>query len=134
MRGHVVVCDGCERGFHLACTGMRGAHALNFEDWVCGDCFSSGVKSKRWPLGVKSKQLLDINASPPSDGDAYGEDGEELPGFRYGVLWVKRGIEGVVTFGSLLVLATAVIFWSTSFEFPLLHENFELGSFHVREI
>lgn len=82
MRGHVVVCDGCERGFHLACTGMRGAHALNFEDWVCGDCFSSGVKSKRWPLGVKSKQLLDINASPPSDGDAYGEDGEELPGFR----------------------------------------------------
>ncbi|XP_038904733.1 methyl-CpG-binding domain-containing protein 9 isoform X2 [Benincasa hispida] len=82
VRGHVVVCDGCERGFHLACTGMRSAHALNFEDWVCGDCFSSGVKSKRWPLGVKSKQLLDINASPPSDGDAYGEDGEELPGSR----------------------------------------------------
>ncbi|XP_022934434.1 methyl-CpG-binding domain-containing protein 9-like [Cucurbita moschata] len=82
VRGHVVVCDGCERGFHLACTGMRGAHALNFEDWVCGDCFSSGVKSKRWPLGVKSKQLLDINASPPSDGDVYAEDGDELPGFR----------------------------------------------------
>ncbi|KAL4031265.1 hypothetical protein IC575_009541 [Cucumis melo] len=82
VRGHVVVCDGCERGFHLACTGMRGGHALNFEDWVCGECFTTGVKSKRWPLGVKSKQLLDINASPPSDGDAYGEDREELPGIR----------------------------------------------------
>ncbi|XP_023531672.1 methyl-CpG-binding domain-containing protein 9-like [Cucurbita pepo subsp. pepo] len=82
VHGHVVVCDGCERGFHLACARMRGVQALNFEDWVCEDCFGSGVKSKRWPLGVKSKQLLDINASPPSDGDACGEDGEELPGFR----------------------------------------------------
>ncbi|XP_047161115.1 uncharacterized protein LOC124831238 [Vigna umbellata] len=37
---HLVVFDGCERDFHLAC-----------------DCVASRGKSKRWPLGVK--QLLD---------------------------------------------------------------------------
>ncbi|XP_028778610.1 methyl-CpG-binding domain-containing protein 9 isoform X2 [Neltuma alba] len=75
-RGHVVVCDGCERGYHLGCAGMRGRQAVNLDEWVCGECVSSGVKSKRWPLGVKSKHLLDINASPPSDAD--GEGSEEL--------------------------------------------------------
>ncbi|WVY90420.1 hypothetical protein V8G54_035934 [Vigna mungo] len=33
---HLVVCDGCERGFRLAC-----------------ECVASRGKSKRWPLGVK---------------------------------------------------------------------------------
>ncbi|XP_052723725.1 methyl-CpG-binding domain-containing protein 9-like [Vigna angularis] len=37
---HLVVCDGCECGFHLAC-----------------ECVASGVKRKRWSLGVK--ELLD---------------------------------------------------------------------------
>ncbi|KAK4272092.1 hypothetical protein QN277_020691 [Acacia crassicarpa] len=79
-RGHVVVCDGCERGYHLGCAGMRGRQAVNIDEWVCGECVSSGVKSKRWPLGVKSKHLLDINASPPSDAD--GEGSEELQDMR----------------------------------------------------
>ncbi|KAI4346992.1 hypothetical protein L6164_007848 [Bauhinia variegata] len=81
VRGHVVVCDGCERGFHLGCAGMRSRQAVKFDEWVCGECVSSGVKSKRWPLGVKSKQLLDINASPPSDVD--GEGTEEMQDLRY---------------------------------------------------
>lgn len=70
-----LVCDGCERSFHLACAGVRGGRigAASIGEWVCGECLAGGVKSKRWPLGVKSKQLLDINASPPSD-----VDGEEL--------------------------------------------------------
>lgn len=63
-RDHVVVCDGCERGFHLGCAGRQ---AVNSAEWLCGECLSGGVKSKRWPLGVK--RILDINASPPSDGD-----------------------------------------------------------------
>lgn len=46
---------------------------MNLDEWVCGECMCSGVKSKRWPLGVKSKQILDINASPPSDGDGDGD-------------------------------------------------------------
>lgn len=51
---------------------------MNLDEWVCGECMCSGVKSKRWPLGVKSKQILDINASPPSDGDGDGDaDGTE---------------------------------------------------------
>ncbi|TQD71328.1 hypothetical protein C1H46_043130 [Malus baccata] len=73
VRGHVVVCDGCERGFHLTCAGMRGRQAVNLVEWVCGDCLSGGVRSKRWPLGVKAKQILDINASPPSDVDDIAE-------------------------------------------------------------
>ncbi|KAL5080075.1 hypothetical protein RYX36_008496 [Vicia faba] len=75
--GNCLVCDGCERSFHLACAGIRGGGgrqvAASLGEWVCGECSAGGVKSKRWPLGVKSKQLLDINASPPSD-----VDGEEL--------------------------------------------------------
>ncbi|CAL9014589.1 unnamed protein product [Prunus brigantina] len=78
VRGHVVVCDGCERGFHLTCAGMRGRQAVNLEEWVCEECTGTGVRSKRWPLGVKSKQILDINASPPSDVD----DIEELRDLR----------------------------------------------------
>lgn len=75
------MCDGCERSFHLACAGVRGGRigAASIGEWVCGECLAGGVKSKRWPLGVKSKQLLDINASPPSD-----VDGEELHESRYG--------------------------------------------------
>ncbi|KAF3444674.1 hypothetical protein FNV43_RR14367 [Rhamnella rubrinervis] len=74
VRGHVVVCDGCERGFHLGCAGMRGRQALNLDEWVCTECLCRGVKSKRWPLGVKSKRILDINASPPSDCDVEGSE------------------------------------------------------------
>ncbi|KAJ1416476.1 Zinc finger, PHD-type [Sesbania bispinosa] len=76
----VIVCDGCERSFHLACAGIRGGRqSSSLDEWVCGECVSGGVKSKRWPLGVKSKQLLDINASPPSDadGDGGGEESQD---------------------------------------------------------
>ncbi|XP_044479074.1 methyl-CpG-binding domain-containing protein 9-like [Mangifera indica] len=75
VEGFVVVCDGCERGFHLECAGMHGRQAVNLVEWVCSDCVESGVKSKRWPLG-KRKRILDINASPPSDAD--GDAAEEL--------------------------------------------------------
>lgn len=87
VRGHVVVCDGCERGFHLGCAGMRGRQALNLDEWLCTDCECSGVKSKRWPLGVKSKRILDMNASPPSDvdGDGEGDGNLEVLDSRYGV-------------------------------------------------
>uniref|UniRef100_A0A2P2KDH3 Uncharacterized protein MANES_15G182800 n=1 Tax=Rhizophora mucronata TaxID=61149 RepID=A0A2P2KDH3_RHIMU len=74
--GEVMVCDGCERGFHLACAGVSEILAACPEEWICSECTSGGVKSKRWPLGVKSKRILDINASPPSDAD--GEGSEEL--------------------------------------------------------
>lgn len=61
----------------MACAGIRGGggrqSAASLREWVCSECLAGGVKSKRWPLGVKSKQLLDINSSPPSDAD-----GEEL--------------------------------------------------------
>ncbi|XP_019452879.1 PREDICTED: methyl-CpG-binding domain-containing protein 9-like [Lupinus angustifolius] len=72
---HAIVCDACERGFHVHCVGVRGGRGI--VEWLCGECVAGGVKSKLWPLGVKSKQLLDINASPPSD-----VDGEELQDLR----------------------------------------------------
>ncbi|QHO12795.1 Methyl-CpG-binding domain-containing protein [Arachis hypogaea] len=78
----VVVCDGCERVFHIACAGFRGTRqAAILDEWLCSECAVGGVRSKRWPLGVKSKQLLDINASPPSDADGEGA-GEELQDSR----------------------------------------------------
>ncbi|PON43794.1 Methyltransferase [Trema orientale] len=87
-RGYVVVCDACERGFHLGCARMRGPLVSIMEEWVCGDCECSGVKSKRWPLG-KSKRILDMNASPPSDGDGDAEGTEEVLVTRIGDLVCK---------------------------------------------
>ncbi|KAL5793156.1 hypothetical protein ACOSP7_001750 [Xanthoceras sorbifolium] len=69
--GQVVLCDACERGFHLACSGLLQAD--NSIEWLCAACMKSGVKSRRWPLG-KKKRILDINASPPSDADADAND------------------------------------------------------------
>ncbi|KAF8407935.1 hypothetical protein HHK36_007075 [Tetracentron sinense] len=81
VRGSVVVCDGCERGFHLSCAGMRGRQAVMLEDWMCGECARNGVGSKRWPLGGvcagpkrSGVRLLDINALPLSDGEGEGSD------------------------------------------------------------
>ncbi|XP_062106830.1 methyl-CpG-binding domain-containing protein 9 isoform X2 [Humulus lupulus] len=76
-RDYVVVCDACERGFHLGCARMRGPLVSIMEEWVCRECECSGVKSKRWPLG-KSKRILDMNASPPSDGDGDAEGTEDV--------------------------------------------------------
>lgn len=89
VKGHVVVCDGCERGFHIGCAGTRaGRQVLSHDEWVCTDCEGGGVKSKRWPLGVKSKRILDINSSPPSDADADGDGSMELSDSRY--VWRTR--------------------------------------------
>lgn len=99
VRNHVVVCDGCERVFHLGCAGMRGRQVSNIDEWVCGECVTSGVKSKRWPLGVKSKHLLDINASPPSDAD--GEGSEEMLDSRYQNS--KQSLLLLFCFGCILV-------------------------------
>ncbi|KAL9323341.1 hypothetical protein ACSQ67_008198 [Phaseolus vulgaris] len=81
---HLVVCDGCERGFHLACAGIRGGgrQAASLEEWVCGECVAAGVKSKRWPLGVK--QLLDINAPPPSEAEGDGVGDGDSQDLRFG--------------------------------------------------
>ncbi|KFK37611.1 hypothetical protein AALP_AA3G005700 [Arabis alpina] len=67
----VVVCDGCERGFHVCCVN-DGVEAAPSVDWMCNDCVNGGERSKLWPLGVKSKLILDMNASPPSDAEGYG--------------------------------------------------------------
>ncbi|XVF60333.1 hypothetical protein PTKIN_Ptkin08bG0036600 [Pterospermum kingtungense] len=76
--GRLVVCDGCERGFHLECAGISG-RLSTAEEWVCGACIGRGVRSKRWPLGLKAKRrILDINASPPSDGDVDSEEIQEI--------------------------------------------------------
>ncbi|CAH8340511.1 unnamed protein product [Eruca vesicaria subsp. sativa] len=69
----VVVCDACERGFHLCCV-EDGVESAPSADWMCSDCVAGGGRSKLWPLGVKSKLILDMNASPPSDAEGYGAE------------------------------------------------------------
>ncbi|XP_038983855.1 methyl-CpG-binding domain-containing protein 9-like isoform X2 [Phoenix dactylifera] len=75
-RAGTVVCDGCERGFHLSCARVRGRQHVAFEDWVCTECMLNGVPNKRWALGPA--RLLDINALPPSEGDGEVNTSEEL--------------------------------------------------------
>lgn len=90
VKGRVVVCDGCERGYHLSCAGIQGRQALMLDEWICAECVSNGVGSKRWPLGASSSgqrsgglRLLDINSLPLSDGE--GEGAEEILDSRYEV-------------------------------------------------
>ncbi|XP_057523445.1 methyl-CpG-binding domain-containing protein 9 isoform X2 [Amaranthus tricolor] len=67
-----LVCDGCERGFHFSCTGFPLPSTVKPEDWLCRFCVADGVSSNRWQLGRKEDRavrLIDMNASPPSDGD-----------------------------------------------------------------
>ncbi|KAI3844578.1 hypothetical protein MKW92_027535 [Papaver armeniacum] len=88
-RGGVLVCDGCDRWFHLSCCSMRSRQAIVLEDWICSSCLGNGVGTKRWNLGCVSntvtvaippppppptkrtavRPLLDINSSPPRDED-----------------------------------------------------------------
>lgn len=87
-RGGTVICDGCERGFHLSCVGFQPGAVPAVQEWVCDLCEKNGRPSKRWPLGavcagqkLDGVRLLDINALPPSDGD--GEGSEEMENSRY---------------------------------------------------
>ncbi|KAF5177826.1 Methyl-cpg-binding domain-containing protein [Thalictrum thalictroides] len=108
-RGGVVVCDGCEKWFHLSCAGMRSRQAIVLEDWACGACVEKGVGSKRWPLGFvggsgskgNGVRLLDINALPPSDGEGdasddlqyqrmYASDDNPSSSLAYSDLWKAR--------------------------------------------
>lgn len=74
--GDTVVCDRCEKGFHLGCARIRSRHALVQDEWVCSECKRRRYDNRRWPLETVyvaaqrgGFRLLDINAPPPSDGD-----------------------------------------------------------------
>ncbi|KAL5974479.1 hypothetical protein ACLOJK_031144 [Asimina triloba] len=80
-RCQTLVCDGCDRGFHLSCIGLRARQVSKIDDWVCRECAQNGFSIQRWPLGVvvagskrSGVRLLDMNASPPSDADGEGND------------------------------------------------------------
>ncbi|KAI4320459.1 hypothetical protein MLD38_033937 [Melastoma candidum] len=85
-KGEVVVCDGCERTFHLSCAGLEDDQRVSVGDeWVCKECTARGVGTGRWPLGFmnrkgsgasqkRRKRGFDMNASPPSDGDSEGSN------------------------------------------------------------
>ncbi|KAI0502436.1 hypothetical protein KFK09_017386 [Dendrobium nobile] len=77
-RGETMVCDGCERGFHVSCARYwPRQQRMEVEDWLCDECSMNEVPKKRWTLGAV--KLLDMNASPPSEAEG---DGEEQLGRR----------------------------------------------------
>eukprot|EP01018_Ginkgo_biloba_P007288 Gb_22434 [translate_table: standard] len=50
-KGNTIVCDGCERSYHVGCMKLRPKLASSLEDWVCPNCLTGGG-SHRWPLGM----------------------------------------------------------------------------------
>ncbi|KAL5207727.1 hypothetical protein ABZP36_032162 [Zizania latifolia] len=81
--GGTIVCDACERGFHISCVRVwpplmpqpppspppgppdaRRPRAAANEDWMCPECEMRGARTNRWKLGPVQ---LDINAAPPED-------------------------------------------------------------------
>lgn len=88
-RGETLICDGCERGFHVSCARYwPRQQRMAAEEWLCDECSMNEVPKKRWTLGAV--KLLDINASPPSEGEGSAE--EQLDGrivadhYRYLIL------------------------------------------------
>ena len=79
IKGETMVCDRCERGFHLGCVKIKGRQVVLNDDWVCGECKKRRLESRRWPLGLVNGgeqrggvRMLDINEIPPSEGDGDG--------------------------------------------------------------
>ncbi|KAG8058343.1 hypothetical protein GUJ93_ZPchr0002g26350 [Zizania palustris] len=77
--GGTIVCDACERGFHISCVRVwpplmpqpppsppdaRRPRAAANEDWMCPECEMRGARTNRWKLGPVQ---FDINAVPPED-------------------------------------------------------------------
>ncbi|KAJ3679082.1 hypothetical protein LUZ60_017093 [Juncus effusus] len=78
LAGSTMVCDGCERGFHLACAVPPAICPSRIDVWVCPECQVAGVPAKRWRRR-EGNLGLDINAPPPTETEAV----EEL---QFGVL------------------------------------------------
>ncbi|KAJ8749958.1 hypothetical protein K2173_013873 [Erythroxylum novogranatense] len=79
--GRLLLCDGCDKGFHLDCAGIGRGTPPRFEEWLCGKCVG-GDKIEKWRLGVHSRLVLDINASPPSDIDGERGNAAKVLDFR----------------------------------------------------
>ncbi|XP_078443841.1 methyl-CPG-binding domain 9 isoform X2 [Wolffia australiana] len=69
-----VVCDRCDRGFHLACVKIKNRQAQSLDEWICGDCRKRRCEGKRWGVG-----FLDMNELPPGeiDGDGVAAGGRD---------------------------------------------------------
>ncbi|XP_077237756.1 methyl-CpG-binding domain-containing protein 9-like [Tasmannia lanceolata] len=78
-RGGTLICDGCERGFHLCCLRLGFHQVAGLDEWVCGTCVKNGVGRKGWQYQKRTAvRLLDINALPQGDGEGEGEGSEQF--------------------------------------------------------
>lgn len=69
LPGATMVCDGCERGFHLGCVVSPSLWHQRIDEWVCPECQSAGVPARRWSLAGGANPMLDMNAPPPSEAE-----------------------------------------------------------------
>ncbi|KAJ4799054.1 methyl-CPG-binding domain 9 [Rhynchospora pubera] len=70
LPGATMVCDGCERGFHLACAVPPAMWHQRIDEWVCPECLAAGVPARKWSLAGGANPMLDMNAPPPSEAEA----------------------------------------------------------------
>lgn len=67
LPGATMVCDGCERGFHLGCVVPPAMWHQRIDEWVCPECQSAGVPARKWSLAGGANPMLDMNAPPPTE-------------------------------------------------------------------
>lgn len=82
-RGNVLVCDGCELGFHLGCAEMPGQKEVVLEEWLCGKCESNEVRCNRWPLGAAKGGIKRKNSGINNALSSGNGEGEDLSVLRY---------------------------------------------------
>jgi len=88
--GHLVICDGCDRAFHLACLDpplTEESPELN-ESWFCHICVANRNPPTRPPRGLFAQLLKNLEKRNPSnfvlpqsvreyfDGVTTGKDGK----------------------------------------------------------
>lgn len=74
-----IVCDVCERSYHVGCVKLRPKHASALDDWMCPNCSKGSSGSQRWPLGVlgsEARSRLGFKDIHGGGGD--GRSGEDI--------------------------------------------------------
>jgi hypothetical protein len=62
--GHLLICDGCEQGYHIACIGLA---AIPTDDWFCQICKPSQADT------TAASDMVDGDGDGDADGDGDGD-------------------------------------------------------------
>lgn len=98
---NVLVCDACEKGYHLNCLQMLNPKSFPRAEWQCGKCFSlSGGKPLPPKYGRVTRNSTGLNASSHATAVHLSVDK------NVGIIDVKNNLERTTTDGTYSIQST----------------------------